>query len=126
MEAMDRERQRIGQKFGIDLISIQDWLYVTYHVEGSNVFEAMRNTPAYEGVLGPASLNNRYIFEDLPTGLVPMTMLGRAVGVPTPVMDAVVTLTGAMTGIDYIKSGRTLEKLGLENKSIEEIICLIS
>ena len=126
VEAMDRERQSIARKFGLELISIKEWLHVTYQVEGANVFEAMRNTPAYDNVLGPTSLNNRYIFEDLPTGLVPMTMLGKAVGVPTPTMDSIVSLLHAMTGVDYLSQGRTLASLGLEGKSIQEIIDLIS
>ena len=95
-------------------------------MEGTNLFEAMRNTPAYTSVLGPTSLNSRYIFEDLPTGLVPMTMLARTVGVPTPAMDAIVELLCIMTGIDYRSQGRTLERLGLAGKTPDEIIQLIS
>lgn len=126
VEAMDQERMDIAKAFGLDLISVKEWLNITYQVEGANVFEAMRNTPAYTNVLGPTSLDNRYIFEDLPNGLVPMTMLGKVVGVPTPVMDSIVELVYVMTGVDYFRQGRTLESLGLSGKSVEEIIDMIS
>lgn len=126
VEALDQERRAIARKFGMELISIQQWLKITYDVDGANLFEAMRNTPAYDKVVGPTSLDNRYIFEDLPTGMVPMIMLAKTVGVPTPMMDAVVNLLCVMTGIDYRSQGRTLERLGLAGKSVEEIIDIIS
>lgn len=126
VEAMDQERMNIAKAFGLDVISVKEWLNITYQVEGANVFEAMRNTPAYANVLGPTSLDSRYIFEDLPSGLIPMTMLGKVVGVPTPAMDAIIELLHVMTGIDYSKRGRTLDKLGLSGKSVEEIIDIIS
>ena len=126
VEAMDQERRAIARKFGMELISVKEWLHITYHVEGANLFEAMRNTPAYTNVLGPNTLNHRYIFEDLPTGLVPMTMLARVVGVPTPVMDSILELLCVMTGIDYRTKGRTLERLGLAGKTAEEILQAIS
>ena len=34
-------------------------------------------------------------------------------GVPTPIMDAVITLCGALVKRDFRKEGRTLESLGI-------------
>ncbi len=62
---------------------------------------------------GPASMQDRFIVEDVPYGLVLMATLGRLLGVPTPMADAVVNLCGAANRTDYWKVGRGVESLGL-------------
>ncbi len=76
---------------------------------------------AYEGIQGPITVNTRYLFEDIPMGLVPLSCLGRAVGAATPTMDAVVELGSVLLGRDFRAEGRTLERLGLAGMSAEEI-----
>jgi opine dehydrogenase len=44
---------------------------------------------------------------------MPMSALGAAAGVPTPAIDAVVTLARAMAGKDFSNEARTLERMGL-------------
>jgi opine dehydrogenase len=49
-------------------------------------------------------------------GLIPMSEIGRAVGVPTPAIDAVIRVAGIMAGSDFKNSARTLERMGLAGK----------
>ena len=42
-----------------------------------------------------------------------MSALGAAAGVPTPAIDALITLVRAMTGKDFAAEARTLERMGL-------------
>jgi len=53
--------------------------------------------------------------------LVPMADLGRHFGVRTPVMDSLITLASTLHGKGYWVSGRTMERLGLEGWSVEQI-----
>lgn len=77
-------------------------------------FQAPFDTQTVIGhVLGPKSIYDRYIVEDLPYGLVPMSQLGDVLGVETPLLDAIVTIGSAVCGIDFWKTGRTLEQLGI-------------
>ncbi len=124
--AIDNERLAIAKAFGLDLISTKQWLLDTYNSEGDTLLEAKKNTAAYHNVKGPESINSRYVFEDLPTGLVPMTQLARVAGVPTPTMDATIQYLSVMTGIDYAHKGRTLHALGIEGMSVEEIKRLLA
>jgi opine dehydrogenase len=76
-------------------------------------------------IVGPKSVQDRYIVEDLPMGLVPRSELGKLVGVPTPVIDAIVSIGSVVCQSDFWKSGRTLETLGLGGLSAEEICSIV-
>jgi opine dehydrogenase len=74
---------------------------------------------------GPDTFHHRYITEDVPYGLVLMSSLGRAMGVPTPTCDHVVRVAGAVMGRDYFSEGRTLERLGIEHLGPEELLAFL-
>ena len=66
------------------------------------------------GVLGPTSISHRYLTEDLPYGLVPMSQLGDKLSVDTPVIDSLIHLGSAVCSTDFWATGRTLETLGID------------
>ena len=68
--------------------------------------------------MAPESADTRYIFEDIPTGLVPLVELGRASGVAMPTMRAVADLGCTISGQDFWSQGRSLEKLGLASDAL--------
>ena len=47
-------------------------------------------------------------------------------GVETPVMDSFILIASIICGRDFKKEGRTVDKLGLEGKTLEEIYAMIS
>lgn len=75
-------------------------------------------------VLGPKVVKHRFITEDVPYGLVPISELGKKGDVDTPLVDAVITIASVVCEEDYRKTGRTLESLGLAELSKEQIINL--
>ena len=77
---------------------------------------------AWKNILAPPNLRHRYIAEDIPYGLVPLAYLGDLLKVPTPVSDAMIELASIANGVDYWKTGLTLEKLGLNGLTAEEIL----
>jgi opine dehydrogenase len=58
-------------------------------------------------------------------GLVPLTQLGQAMGVPTPTISAVVELSNRLLGRNYWEEGRSLKRLGLQGKTSEDIRQLV-
>jgi opine dehydrogenase len=64
---------------------------------------------------------HRYVEEDVGCGLALWSSLGRKLGVPTPVSDALLLLASIVNGVDYASEGRTLERLGLGGLGADEL-----
>lgn len=73
----------------------------------------LRESEPNQFIKAPATLEHRYLREDIPYGLVPLSALGRALGVRTPVIDSLITLASSISRTDYRAEGWTMEKLGL-------------
>ncbi|HWI66096.1 MAG TPA: NAD/NADP octopine/nopaline dehydrogenase family protein, partial [Symbiobacteriaceae bacterium] len=121
LEQLDAERVAVARALGVGALTAREWLAEAYGSAGETLHEAIQNTQAYWGVGAVGSLDHRYLWEDVPTGLVPIAELGRACDVPTPLTDTMITLAGAVCGRDFRSSGRTLRVLGLEGLSPEQI-----
>jgi opine dehydrogenase len=113
IEGVDRERLHIGEALGIDLPSGVDMMVESGYGPRGTLWESLNGSAGLTPVKGPDSLANRYVTEDVPYGLVAWASLGRAVGVDTPVMDALVEIGGAIMGTNCWQAGRNLEKMGL-------------
>lgn len=70
---------------------------------------------------GPHSLKHRFITEDVPFGLVPISLLARKLGVHTPIIDATIALSSVLNDTDYLQTGRSLKCLGLDGLTDEQI-----
>jgi hypothetical protein len=67
----------------------------------------------YQATGTSKSLHHKFITEDVPTGLISVSALGKAAGMRTPAIDALVETVRNMTGKDFAAEARTLERLGL-------------
>jgi opine dehydrogenase len=70
---------------------------------------------------GPASMQDRFVTEDVPYGLVLLSTLGHLLNIPTPITDAIVNLCGVINRTDYRAEGRGVDELGLGGKSVEQV-----
>lgn len=122
IEVIDLERLEIARHFGVRAFSVREWLQSTYGARGATLFEALQNNPAYAKIDAPTTIRHRYIFEDIPTGLVPLASLGRLTGEATPLTDAVIELASRIFTHDFMQKGRTLENLGLSDLNVDQII----
>lgn len=121
LEVIDQERINVAEAFGVKAISVKNWLFQAYGVEGDSLYEAIQNNTAYSQIDAPETLQHRYILEDVPTGLVPMASLGALAGVPTPNIMTIINLASKLLGIDFWTTGRTVENLGLKGMSVDEV-----
>jgi opine dehydrogenase len=106
MDAHDAERMALAAAAGLEPISLDDLYY-----------EFGSSPAVYRSPGEPMGLRDRihwrYIDEDVPCGSVFMSSLGRLLGVPTPINDALNWLASIARGVDYWAVGRTMERLGL-------------
>ncbi len=127
IEEFDKERLAVGKAYGIDLLSVNEWISYAYpQTEGSTLCEKMRNNPAYHDIKSPSTIFTRQLTEDIPTGVLPIMELGEAAGVEVPLFRSMVDICSRLLKIDFKKEGRTLERLGLSGKTKEEIIEYLS
>jgi len=121
-EAVDRERLAIGQKLGIMLPTGVDMMVESGYGPRGTLWESVNGSAGLTPVKGPDSLSSRYLTEDVPFGLVAWASLGDAVGVSTPVMDALVEIGGAIMGLNCWEHGRNLQKMGLEELNLQQVV----
>ena len=106
LEKIDSERQAVARAGGFNVESIMEWLIRTYGVTGENLHECIRNNEAYREIDAPPTINTRYIFEDVPNGLVPVEAMGIEFGVPTPNVSTIINLASSVMDTDYRANGR--------------------
>ena len=123
IESFDRERLAVGKAYGIDLLSVREWISYAYpETVGDTLCEKMVNNPAYYAIKSPSTIFTRQLTEDIPTGVLPIVELGKVAGVDVSLMDSMINICSALLQIDFRKTGRTLENLGLSNLTKEEIL----
>lgn len=99
-----------------------EWLQMAYDATGANLHEAIHNQPGYYGITAPRTLKHRYITEDVPMSLVPIAALGQRYGVSVRGMDSIIRLACIAHQTDYWRRGRTLDRLGIEQLSVDELV----
>jgi opine dehydrogenase len=118
IEAVDRERIALAEALEIPTRSfVESFHAIGYTSEAAarsgSVYQALQESEPNRYIKGPSSLDHRYIHEDVGWGLVPWIHLAEVVDVPVPTMRALTVLASEMNGVDYLKEGLTLERMGL-------------
>lgn len=126
MEKVDAERVAIAEKIGVETVSAKTWLREVYGVaERETLQETIRDNAVYGGIAAPKDPMTRYISEDVPMSLTPLSELGRLAEVPTPYMDMLIEIASTMHGRDYRSQGRNLETLGLEGETCRDLMASV-
>jgi opine dehydrogenase len=125
-QAINDERVTVAAALGAAVPTLEDWFERVYGVREASLVETCRRLTynsegPYQATGTPSSLEHKFITEDVPTGLIPMSALGTAARVPTPAIDALVAVVRTMTGKDFAGEARTLGRLGLSGMSVTEI-----
>jgi opine dehydrogenase len=125
-EAINAERVAVAAALGADVPDLADWFERVYGVREASLIETCRRLThdsdgPYQATGTPTSLDHKYITEDVPAGLIPMSSFGAASGVPTPAIDALIEIVRYMTGKDFAAEGRTLDRLGLSGMDAPQI-----
>lgn len=121
VEEMDKDRLEIGKAYGLELTPLLEWYKSMYNAVAPTLSEAVKKNKAYAGVKGHASMNTRYLYEDIPMGLVPLAALGKLVGKQSKRIEAIIQLGEFLLHTNYSETGRNLKNLGLEGRSVAEI-----
>ena len=130
MLAMDAERMTLLAPLSNEGIAFKDAfenLYEDYSLGKKSLSETLRQSPIHgnPAFSAPATVDTRYLNEDLPFGLAPWSSIGRMWGIPTPNIDAVIRIASTMLGEDYFTKGLTVEEMGIAGLTPEELKSMI-
>jgi opine dehydrogenase len=118
MAKIDTEKSDIAKALGIPVLDILAWYRECYDVDAKTLYETLQSNEYYIGFSAPKHvLGYHHVLDEVPNSLVPLASFGRAVGVPTPMIDSIVDLASSSLAFDFRIEGRTLEKLGLAGKA---------
>ncbi len=130
IEKIDEERVAIMRALGVPGEPFLDHFFRLGYTtaaafEARSVLQALNESEPNRTIKAPASLDHRYLHEDIGYGLVPMSALGSVAGVRTPVMDALTTLASVINRVDYRREGLSLSKLGLDGLTADDVWSLV-
>ena len=125
IEALDRERLALADRFSLSLDPAHRILLTHYGHQGAagNTFrEVAMGNPVYRWSEMPSRIDSRYLTEDIPMSLIPIRALARQADVPCRTMDAVITMTEQVLKKDLVALARTLAELDMEGRTATEIL----
>ena len=126
-EKLDIERLTVGRALGLGLKSELEAMNELYDMNAKSVYELNKTSTTHGSVnSAPDSSKSRYITEDAPYLLVPCLEFAQLMNIAMPIATSILHLTSAFNDENYFISGRTLEKMGLNDMSATEIIAKIS
>lgn len=122
IEALDAERLRIADSFGLSVKTVREHFSLSFHVPLGSVSDMNQQMHRQgRGGMGPASSDSRYIYEDVPFGLVPTSLLGRISGNRAVLHEAGISLLSAAMDKDLAADNDLLPDLGLADLSPGEL-----
>lgn len=122
-EKMEKERLLIGEELGFRLRPELEMMNALYNSEAESVYEFNKTSVTHGKIhSAPDSSKSRYITEDVPNLLVPCYEFSKLLAIEVPIIESCIRIASAYNDIDYFKEGRTLEKMGLQGMSREDIL----
>ena len=125
IEAVDKERIAIARALGVTILSDPELGVTQGYMREANYSTGYSTAPGFLGIGAQGELDHRYLTEDVGYSLIFLGDLAARLGVPTPVMDALIAVTSIVLARDLRGEGkRTLSTLGLEHMSAEQLAAL--
>jgi opine dehydrogenase len=121
-ETKDKERIKVCQAYDLSYRSLVSHINNYYAAPGDTVQESFQNLNLFQGRLVPADIWRKWVKMDIALSHVPFVLLAELAGVSVPIHRGIITIIGAVLGIDFWKTGLTLDKLGLEGLTSKEVL----
>jgi opine dehydrogenase len=125
IEAVDRERIALASALGVTILSEPEIGVRQGYMREHNYSTGYSTAPGFLGIRAQSELDHRYLTEDVGYSLVFLSDLATRVGVQTPVIDAIISITSVVLARDLRAEGkRTVRTLGLDGLSPAQLAAL--
>lgn len=98
IEKVDMERMEIAKAMEVEAETLMDYVEHVYGFRKDNLYETLSESFVHTRANGPASLESRYITEDIPYGLMPLAAMGRSFKINTEAIDSLIVLGKIASG----------------------------
>ena len=124
IEAVDAERLAIAAALGVTILSDPALGARQGYMREENYSTGYSRAPGFLGIRAQSRLDHRYLTEDVGYSLVFMSDLAARLGVPTPVMDAVIRSPPSCSPGTSVRRASGPSTLGLDGMSREALAAL--
>lgn len=108
MAAIDNERIALGRALGVRIVPDPELGVRQGYLSEATWLKGYNEGIGFAKSQAPATLDFRYLTEDVPYGLVFLSELAKQFDVPTPAVDAVIALASIVLDVDFRAQGRRL------------------
>ena len=108
MAAVDAERIALGRAIGVQIVPDPELGVRQGYLSEATWLKGYNEGIGFAKSQAPASLDFRYLTEDVPYGLVFISELAKQFEVPTPAVDTVIQLASIVLDTDFRAQGRRL------------------
>lgn len=112
----DQERISVMNALGLAPISYEDAQMIFY--KGKSYVPIEQDDKIPENAV---QVPDRFIDEDVPLNMVPVSEMGKKLGIPTPVTDLLIEVSNLIREKDFRELGVTLEDMGIDDLTPEGI-----
>ena len=112
MLALDAERLAIAAAFGIQVRTLEQHFHLSFGIAQTDMASMAAELATRDSdPFAPATLQTRYVLEDMPFGIAPMLQLAAAAGVPAPLHAGGLHLMSALYGRDLAADNDLLPRV---------------
>jgi opine dehydrogenase len=125
LEALDAERMAIATALDLQVRTLREHFHLSFHVPEAPLGEMARALAARgDNPQAPATLDTRYVTEDVPFGLVPTALLGRLAGRPAVLHEAGIALLSALYGRNLAGENDLMSGIDFDAISLDRLRAL--
>ena len=130
IDALDAERIAVAAALGVAIEPLPRFFFRVGYTnaagrDSGTAYGTFHNSEPNRWIKAPASIDHRFFNEDVPYGLVAIAELGRAAGVPTPAIDAVIEIASIVAARAFRREGLTRKRMGIGGMSAAEVTALL-
>lgn len=119
---VDSERLAVAEALDIALPPVDQAFHEAGFGPQGDLWATINGSRMLTQLRAPGSLESRWLTEDVPYGLAAWALLGEQLGVECPLMRSIVDLASTTLGVDFWKTARRTDDLGITDMDKQELL----
>ncbi|WP_342389176.1 NAD/NADP-dependent octopine/nopaline dehydrogenase family protein [Salinicoccus bachuensis] len=113
IEKIDQERIKVAKAYNLEVPNALEWLNTKYGVKSSNLYDSLQKNKSYSSITAPSTVMTRYVLEDVPMSLVPISHLAKEKKIEVPIINSLIKFASDIYNKDFYNEGRNLKDLSM-------------